>query len=148
MDEIYSSPGEITSEPAEQLAPKLDNTKTDQEVTQETSDNQLKPLLVSHVADQKQEVNVVKKRVNLTKEKLATKRNRSPRRSTPQHQKKCRMDEDDIKQSVSQLERRSSRLKSREVEESELGKRKREIPANRLVMKDKVEKEDKGNASS
>ena len=29
MDEIYSSPGEITSEPAEQLAPKLDNIKTD-----------------------------------------------------------------------------------------------------------------------
>ena len=149
MDEIYSSPGEITSEPAEQLVPKLDNIKTDQEVTQETSGNQSKPLPVSHVAGQKQEeVNEVKKRVNLTKEKLSTKRNRSPRRSTPQHQKKCKMDEDDIKQSVSQLERRSSRLKSREVEESELGKRKREVPANRLVMKDKVEKEDKSNASS
>ena len=90
---------------------------------------------------------VTKKKVELTKAKhSAPKRKISPRRSTPQHHKKGRLNEDDIVQPMHQSERRSSRLKSRDSEDSIPYCRKTKAPLDKLKMKKKAEKEEENSA--
>ena len=153
MDELYSSPGEVTLEAGQEiiLEPGQEVTLEPENGAEEGFNDESKPMHVdlhSHVTGQAGE-KVVKKKVELTKAKLAApKRKISPRRSTPQHHKKGRMNEDDIVQSVSQLERRSNRIKSRDSEDSVPQCRKTKAPLDKLKMKKKAEKEEENSTST
>ena len=146
MDELYSSPGEVILDPGHEIV-----LEPGQQVTLEPengAEEGFNEKSETRHGEPQLQVKVVKKKVELTKAKDAPKRRISPRRSAPQQLKKARLVEDDVFQSVSQLERRSNRLKSRDGEDSVPHCRQTKAPLDKLKMKKKAEKEEEYSAST